>query len=75
MEGDPVDIHTGIFEELHRLRVVADLHADVGKDAISLGLDQRKTLFAQQLVWGDLTADEGWRMRLRALAGSCRHPS
>jgi hypothetical protein len=73
VEGDAVDRHTGVLEQLQRLRVVAYLHAHFGQDAISVCLDQGKTLFAQELVRRYLPANECGRVRPCTFTRAGRH--
>ena len=70
----PSTVAPGVLEQLQRLGVVADLDPDVGQDSVGVLLDQRKALFAEQLVRRDLAADERRRVRSGAFTRSCRHP-
>ena len=63
----------GVLEQLQRLGIVTNFHADIGQNSVGVALDQGKSLFTQQFVRRDLPTDESRRVRPGAFAGACRH--
>ena len=59
-----VDRRTRVAEEPDG-DVVVDVHPDLGQDLVTLLLDQRQSLLAEQLVVRDLATDERGRSRVR----------
>ncbi len=70
---DAVNGGAGVLEELQRLGIVTNFHADIGQNSVRVALDERKSLFTEKFVRWDLPTDESRRVRPGAFPGAGRH--
>jgi len=70
--GDAIDLCAALFEDVERLRHIAELDTDFFEDGVGIVLDKLQALFVEYLEKGDFTLNIGCAFGDDGTAGTAR---